>query len=318
MATNYRTAVVSSALSYVGVVGGKKSGDDKFIRYYNSIANTSFDVDTTPWCAIFVTYNLRKVGVPTTICPNFAGCTSLYDNFLVPKGLWKPRGSYTPKAGDLIMFNWNKKKYPMQHVGLVEKVSGSIVYTIEGNSKGGYSECGVRHKSYAITSEYIAGYGALKYETITGNVATTTNNSTLDAATKKAMVKKFQTWMNSNYKAGLAVDGSFGPKSRTAVVTIIQQLLNTQYKKNLTVDGSFGSKTRSALITISTGAKGPFTYIAQGLLYAHGYNAKGFDGVFGSGMNAAVKQYQKDANISTILRSGKIDPTTWYTLCTKW
>ena len=326
MAVNYRNAVVSSALSYVGVVGGKKSGDDEFIRFYNSIANTRFDVDTTPWCAIFVTYNLRKVGVPTTVCPNFAGCTSLYDNFLVPKKLWKPRGSYTPKAGDLIFFNWNKAKYPLQHVGFVEKVSGSIVYTVEGNSKGGYSECGVRHKSYPLTSAYIVGYGALDYESITGNIDTstintttaTTNSGMINAATKKTYIKKFQSWMNYNYNTNLSVDGSFGPKTKKAAISILQQLLNTNYNKDLTIDGDFGTKTKKAVITIQVGAKGHFVYIAQGLLYAHGYDAGGFDGSFGSKMNAAVKKYQSDMKINTLFNYGKIDSATWYSLCNKW
>lgn len=330
MATNYRAAVVSSALSYVGVVGGKKSGDDEFIRFYNSIAKTNFDVDTTPWCAIFVTYNLRKAGVPTTICPNFAGCTSLHDNFLVPKGLWKPRGSYTPKPGDLIMFNWSKKSYPLQHVGFVEKVSGSLVYTVEGNSRGGYSECGVRHNSYSLTSACIAGYGALEYEKIAGNVAasvpntstgnniTSTGSMKIDAATQKTIIKKFQTWMNTTYGQGLKVDGSCGPKTRAAAVAVLQYILNTQYNRNLTVDGSFGPDTKKAMITVKMGAKGHLTYVGQGLLYAHGYDAGGFDGSFGSKMNSAVKQYQTDQKINTLLNYGKLDATTWYTLCNKW
>lgn len=338
MATNYRISVVSSALSHVGVVGGKKPGDDKFILYYNNIADTTFDVDTTPWCAIFVTYILRTSGVPTSICPNFAGCTALRDSFLIPNNIWRLRTSgYIPQPGDLIMFNWNKDMTKVQHVGFVEKVSGSLVYTVEGNSKGGHSEYGVRHKSYPLTSAYIVGYGALRYDTssVTDTVissmntptAPTTNNSTTPAVVNKYMlsssdtkcyITKFQMRLRAYHNQMITVDGIWGPQTQEAAIKALQTCLNRYYRKNLTVDGKFGPKTKAACITVKLGAKGDFTYLAQGLLYAHGYNAGGFDGKFGSKFNAAIKQYQKDVNIRTILNAGKVDATTWQYLCTKW
>ena len=74
MATDYRKKIVESALSYLGTTEPK--GDDQFITAYNKWAGTKFSVNSTPWCAIFVTFNARMVGVPTNIIPNFAGCTS--------------------------------------------------------------------------------------------------------------------------------------------------------------------------------------------------------------------------------------------------
>ena len=328
MAIDYRNKVVTSALSHVGVTGGKASGDDIFINYYNQLTGTTFDVDTTPWCAIFVTYNLRKAGIPTSICPSFAGCTYIRDKFLIPNNLYKLRTSgYSPKPGDLIFFNWSKKTATLDHVGLVEKVEGNLVYTIEGNSKGGYTTYGVRHKSYQLSSAYIIGYGALLYETITGSVDFNINNTTttvaqstgkITASEKKTMVKKFQQWLNTNYNAGLAIDGSCGPLTKKAAIRALQIELNKQFKRNLEEDGSFGPLTKAAVETLKFGSKGNITYIAQGLLYAHGYECGGFDGSFGNKFYKAIKQYQVDTGIKTLVNYGKIEATTWTNLCNKW
>lgn len=329
MAVDYRNKVVTSALSFVGVTGGKASGDDIFINYYNQLTGTTFDVDTTPWCAIFVTYNLRKAGIPTSICPSFAGCTYVRDKFLIPKNIYKLRTSgYIPKPGDLILFNWNKKADTLQHVGLVEKVEGSLIYTIEGNSKGGYTTYGVRHKSYDLNSPYIIGYGALKYEDITDaaefkpttSVATTVAKSTgkLSSSEKKTMIKKFQQWLNNNYQAGLVIDGSCGPLTKKAAIKALQIELNKQFNRGLEVDGSFGPLTKKVCETLKFGSKGNITYIAQGLLYAHGYECGGFDGSFGSKFYKAIKLYQVESGIKTLANYGKVDTTTWTNLCNKW
>lgn len=205
MATNYRAIVVANELAEVGTLGGSKSGDDKYIKFYNERNGTTFDVSTTPWCAIFQTYHLRKAGVPTSVCPDFASCTALRDSWLIPKKIWKLRSSgYKPQMGDLIMFNWNKDMTKVQHVGMVEKVVGSTVYTIEGNSKNGYPDAGVRHKSYSINSAYIVGYGALDYEGKGTSGSVGYDNGSLSTA----QVKEMQAYY------GLAVDGFWGPNSQ--------------------------------------------------------------------------------------------------------
>lgn len=311
---NYRALVIANALKDVGTTGGSASGDDKYINFYNNLTGTTFDVDTTPWCAIFVTYMLRTTGIPTSVCPNFAGCTTVRDNFLKPNNIWKARGKYTPQMGDLILFNWNKQDTgKAQHVGLVEKVEGDKVYTVEGNSKGGFSQCGVRHKSYALTSGYIQGYGALKYETITGletvSTATTSANTyAISSATKKVYVKKYQTWLNEKVDAKLVVDGSYGPLTKKAAIKALQTTLNTQNNAGLEIDGSFGPLTKAALVNIRKGSKGDLVYIAQGLLYSRGYNPNGFDGSFGSGMYACVGAYQSAKGLASDKIIGKL---TW-------
>lgn len=77
----------------------------------------------------------------------------------------------SPKAGDQIFFTDGTSIY---HTGLVYKVDGSKVYTVEGNTSdvnyvdgNGGKVC---KKSYPIGASYIAGYGRPKYDTTTIDV----------------------------------------------------------------------------------------------------------------------------------------------------
>ena len=66
-------------------------------------------------------------------------------------------GSYTPAAGDIIFFDWGNNG-TIDHVGIVESVSGGTVNTIEGNSGDK-----VARRSYSIGSSNIYGYGVPAY-----------------------------------------------------------------------------------------------------------------------------------------------------------
>lgn len=407
-----RDKIVAAAMKCVGLVGGTGTGDDEFIRYYNNLCGTNFSLSSTPYCAIFVTYHLRTNNVPTWVCPNFAGCTTINREFLIPTKFGKDPSSYTPKPADLIFFNWNgQRDGTFHHVGFVEKVVGNTVYTAEGNS----TNSTVRHKSYSTSSVYIAGYGALPYESIdsldnpfpvptlvkngstgvgaywvqfelkmiqkysidldgafgpaseaalkkfqaankldTDGIAgsatikalqeshkklitptpvtpvipttpttpstdssTTSEGSDKDAtqeicdATMNTKIKLFQTWLNNKYKSGLAVDGIWGPASRKAAIMAFQTELNTQNKAGLTVDGIWGPKTKAKAEVLYSGAQGQLTMIAQGMLYANGYDVGGLDGVFGANMLSAVKRFQTDYRIGTVFNRGSVNANTW-------
>ena len=70
------------------------------------------------------------------------------------RGQWLP-GSATPEPGMLIFFQWYGSDSSIaDHVGIVEKVEGGRVYTIEGNANDQ-----VRQNSYPIGYGEIKGYG---------------------------------------------------------------------------------------------------------------------------------------------------------------
>ncbi len=151
-------AIVKMAVSQLGVEEPK--GEDKYIEYYNQLTGSKFS-NTVNWCAIFVTWCARHVGVSTDVILNFASCTAGRMWFR-SKGVWHAPKGYTPKPGDIVMFDWDLSGN-CDHVGIVESVSKTTLTTIEGNTKGGYQVEGVRRKQYSLDSKYIAGYANPKY-----------------------------------------------------------------------------------------------------------------------------------------------------------
>ncbi|WP_338788829.1 peptidoglycan-binding protein [Metabacillus sp. FJAT-53654] len=112
-------------------------------------------------------------------------------------------------------------------------------------------------------------------------------------------ISVFQSWLNTNYKAGIKVDGLYGPKTKAATLKALQTELNKQFDAQLVVDGKWGPRTKSAIRTVKKGAKGNITRIIQGMLYCLGYNPKGFDGIFGDGCESAVEVFQDDNSLSS-------------------
>lgn len=313
---NYREAIVACARKYIGT--SEPSGDDQFIQAYNKSTGSTFNMET-PWCAMFVTFCARMAGVPTSVIPNFASCSVSLNTFFKPKGRWHPRTSgYKPQPGDLIYYDWEKDS-KVDHVGIVADIEGTKVVTIEGNTSnpaGKTKYDGVYSKKVALTSTTIMGYVEPAYPGTTAAPSSTeTKVSTL---VKGTYIKNFQTWLNTNYKAGLVVDGLIGPATKKAIIKAWQTQMNASYKCKLVVDGLFGTACTAAankhLLSQKSRAAN-LIYILQGTLYAHGYDPKGFDGIFGSGCLAAVKAFQKARSLEV---DGVVGGESWKSLVTKW
>jgi hypothetical protein len=110
-----------------------------------------------PWCAMFVSWCASKAGVLGSKVPRFSYCPDGRD-WYIKNGKWAYSkthgGNYTPQPGDIIFFSWKATKSGCSHVGIVERVSGTTVYTIEGNSKDMVTRC-----SYLLSSNVLNGYG---------------------------------------------------------------------------------------------------------------------------------------------------------------
>lgn len=105
------------------------------------------------WCAAFVKYCARQVGVSTSDIPNSNSCYGLYNT---ASGLSHTNlSSYTPKMGDLIFFSDTGSISNLTHVGIVESCDSTYVYTIEGNYDSKVSS--VRHRR-SNTDNYIVAY----------------------------------------------------------------------------------------------------------------------------------------------------------------
>lgn len=117
---------------------------------------------TDEWCATFVSAVAIKVGY-TDIIPTECSCAKMVE-LLKAKGSWEENESVTPKAGWLILYDWEDdgvgdNKGRPNHIGIVEKVSGNTITIIEGN----YNES-VRRRTLAVNAKYIRGYGVPKYD----------------------------------------------------------------------------------------------------------------------------------------------------------
>lgn len=108
------------------------------------------------WCACFVSWCADQCGyIDSGAIPRFSLCSDGVDWFSA-RGQFQDR-SYVPAEGDIIFFDWGNDG-GVDHVGIVESVSGGTVNTVEGNSGDK-----VTRRSYSIGSASIYGYGVPTY-----------------------------------------------------------------------------------------------------------------------------------------------------------
>ncbi|MBR6301323.1 CHAP domain-containing protein [bacterium] len=133
--SNFGSSMVSKAKSYLG---------------YNE-ANGSYKLFTNgrveAWCADFVSYCARQCGVKDF---NFRSVQQILD-----WGRKNNRFSKTPKVGDAIIFKgWDAKRGRYaSHTGIVSRVEGGKVYTVEGNTSDKVAE-----RYYSLNDSTITGY----------------------------------------------------------------------------------------------------------------------------------------------------------------
>lgn len=143
-----------------------------------------------------------------------------------------------------------------------------------------------------------------KKETTT---TTTTKKDTSIIVGNIDNIREVQYWANVNYNAGLAVDGSYGSKTKKALIKILQTELNQTYKAGLAVDGSFGSKTKAAISNrnLSKGTKNDVVKVLQAFLVCNKIPGVYVDGSYGNITVNAVKTYQKKKGLKVDGIAGK-------------
>ena len=151
----------------------------------NNNDDKKYGFSTDAWCAQFTTWALKQVSVQgQTLYSYINAAGPINDNSA--SGMWPAfrsgansnitfeyskayGGSYTPKAGDIIFYQWangecrssygkwDKVRKCSDHVGIVTSSDSSNVYTIEGNT----GEPGlVRERTRNINSDEIVAYGS--------------------------------------------------------------------------------------------------------------------------------------------------------------
>lgn len=249
-----RQRVVATAKKYVGC--NERDGTHKqFIDRYNAFSPLPRNHRMTysaAWCATFVSAIAIECGL-TDIMPVECGCglmIALYKKL----GRWREDENYTPKAGDVIFYDWQDGKDfastdnvgAPEHVGIVTGAACGVISVIEGNKADA-----VGFRSVTVNGRYIRGYGLPDY----GSKATVAPAPAASGGAEKCPyaepVKNLRRgssgtgvrwvqWHLNRCGGKLAVDGKYGPLTRGAV-------LRFQRAHGLTQDGVVGPKTRAAL-----------------------------------------------------------------------
>jgi hypothetical protein len=91
------------------------------------------------WCGIFATWVLQQAGITSQKWEYGEGISSIL------------KQTNNPKRGDILYID-----QPYQHHGIVDRIEGDTVYSVDGNSKGGMVAENARPLS-SITSFYSIG-----------------------------------------------------------------------------------------------------------------------------------------------------------------
>lgn len=162
-----------------------------------------------PWCASFVSWCGNQCGYYNTdgsIMPKSALCDD-FRTFYKNIGKWQDAqahgGTYIPKRGDFIVFNWKgNPDAKLDHIGIVTKADGQNVKTVEGNSSDA-----VREKVYPLSSTSIIGYCVPDYPLggITGSGGHTTDQTSYTQEELELIYACVQQEDGQTYDGALAV-----------------------------------------------------------------------------------------------------------------
>lgn len=246
-------------LSYaLDQLGYHESGDNwnKYAAMPEMTQLLGWDAQNQPWCNIFVNacfiacFGL-ETGAAMLYQPIGSGsalCRASAD-FFKAAGAWIERGR-TPEPGDVIFFY---RSGDINHMGIVSRVAGGSIVTVEGNSSDSVAE-----RCYGVGDGGIAGYGRPRWELAAEDINVPGNEPAEPDATEKRFytlhlpylskgnvgdaVWVLQTLLQAhNISCGpCGADKDFGSDTKKAVRQF-------QQKQGLTPDGIVGPETGAAL-----------------------------------------------------------------------
>ena len=248
--TKLREKAISQAKAWLGCRESDGS-HKKIIDLYNShkpLARGYALKYTDAWCAGFVSAVAIACGI-TDIMPTEVSCPKMIDSYKAI-GRWQENDNHIPKAGDLVMYDWDDTGSgdatgQPEHVGIVESVSGTTITVIEGN----YQDA-VMRRTLSVNGRYIRGYCLPDYAAKAGEETPTTEENTglpmLRQGAMSATVKAMQILLEGyGFSCGRwGCDGDFGPDTQQAVKAF-------QASRGLESDGICGPLTWGELLGVT-------------------------------------------------------------------
>lgn len=123
------------------------------VKYRGAVTGPGEQADAAePWCADFASWVLKQAGVPFGKDGRGEDYTVAMIDWAKGQNRYHERGSYEPKPGDLVMFDWGGGQ-DVDHVAIVEKVENGRVFTIGGNESNS-----LKAQSYPIGDKRMMGY----------------------------------------------------------------------------------------------------------------------------------------------------------------
>lgn len=238
--------MVKEAAKHIGL------GEPNFVQSWYRKRNGADYAGNFAWCDAFVTYCAYVSGNAKAVNPKGdRAYTVTHAQDFQKSGRWysgTEENLRKAKPGDIVFFDWNGSNSigAIDHVGIVERVKGSTLYTIEGN----ISDHVMRKVRDAST---VAGYGRPAYGGevppkywVIGGHSVPQGEIELSKGSSGAPVKALQDVLNWTLATGLQLDGDFGEATEGAVKKL-------QKASHLDVDGSYGPKSAAALKALAEG-----------------------------------------------------------------
>lgn len=141
--------VSGSKAKFLSIAAGEIGTTEKPIGSNKQKYGQWFGMNGVAWCAIFVSWCASQAGVSSLVPKSFSS-VSQFQSWYSNKGLYRKKGNYTPKAGDIMI----QKSAGASHIGIVESVNSSGFTAIEGNSSNR-----VQRVTYSFNNSKISGYG---------------------------------------------------------------------------------------------------------------------------------------------------------------
>ena len=253
------------------------------------------DLDEEACCCAGMMYLFNKLGALNLIPGGkTANCGTLAKNFYDAGQLHKPDEA---RVGDLAIFSWDGNATSvkpldslgyktLQHVELITAVNGSEIVSVGVNNGG--KECDDwQEKTH--DRRFLSACCRPDYDGSVESIPVEPEND--------SEVKAVQGWLNNTFNYSIAVDGIYGNETNRTLVRALQATLNSMFNSRLSVDGIFGPFTKRAVRNLERGDYGDYVRVLQGFLICRGYDTGGFDGIFGTRTESAVRTFQTVRNL---------------------
>ena len=308
-------------IHYVGALGGAKAN----CEYYGggnrgASAHYYVDFDGSVWQSVEDKNIAWHCGASSYVHPECRNANSLGIEMCVRKKDssrlnasdkdWYFEDATVKAAAELVKMLMKKYGVPADHVIRHHDVTGKTCPNPYVYNTGSHTwEEFKKLISSGSSGDTSGNTGGVSSGGSSGGASSGNSSSGGQTAGGSDIVRAGQIHANNFCGAGIAADGIRGSATKKAGIKVWQNAMNLDYGSGLSVDGIVGSRTLAAMNS-HTVHRGESQYIVTALeilLMLKGYDAGGVEspGIFGSGLEKAVRDYQRAVGLSVDGIAGK-------------